>query len=379
MKHRERVLCAVNHKEPDRVPLDLWGSDSRITDELYFKIIKFLGFEGYGEKERPGKTAQYVDYRISDYLDCDFRHAVIGAPKNFKKYIDNNGNTIDEWGVGTKLVGKYPQVTYHPFYNASIDDIENHKWPVTDDPGRIDGVVERVENWHKNYDYSITAATIISGFIAEQYQYLRGMNEFFTDLYLNEKFAHSLINKIADVLSELYVFFVKPIGKYIDWIEFASDFGMQDRLIMSGETFRKFYKEPMKRVFDNVRKAASEAKIFLHSCGSVRELIPDFIDMGVEIISSVQPLAKDMDSFELKKEFGKDLVFHGGIDIQRALTGSREQTIYETKKRIKDYAQGGGYICGPSNHFQPDIPVENFFALYEAARTYGKYPVNIYL
>jgi len=133
----------------------------------------------------------------------------------------------------------------------------------------------------------------------------------------------------------------------------------------------------MGRVISEVKKIAPEAKIYLHSCGSIRELIPEFIDIGIDILSGVQPLASGMNSAELKKEFGKDMVFHGGIDIQRALCGSVEDTINETKVRIADYAPGGGYICGPSNHFQNDVPVENFFALYKTAREYGKYPIKI--
>ena len=131
----------------------------------------------------------------------------------------------------------------------------------------------------------------------------------------------------------------------------------------------------MKNVFSEVKKIAPNCKIFLHSCGSIRELIPEFIEMGVEVLSSLQPLDSQVDSAELKKEFGKDLIFHGGIDIQKALCGSIEDTIKETKNRIMDYGPGGGYICGPSNHFQVDVPVENFLALYVTARKFGTYPL----
>ena len=114
----------------------------------------------------------------------------------------------------------------------------------------------------------------------------------------------------------------------------------------------------------------------MHSCGSVKRLIPDLIEAGVEILSSLQPLASAMDSAELKKEFGNDLVFHGGIDLQQALVGTREQTVEETRRRIADYAPGGGYIVSPSNHFTSDVPVQNFFALYETAAEFGRYPIG---
>ena len=117
----------------------------------------------------------------------------------------------------------------------------------------------------------------------------------------------------------------------------------------------------------------------MHSCGSVRELIPDFIEMGVDILNALQPRAAGMDSFELKKEFGNELVFHGGLDIQGGITGSVEMAIKEAITRLKAFAPGGGYIFAPSNHFMQDVPLDNFMTLYETALKYGKYPINIEL
>lgn len=146
---------------------------------------------------------------------------------------------------------------------------------------------------------------------------------------------------------------------------------------MSRDIFKKFLKKPMARIFREVRKIAPHSRVFLHSCGSVRELIPDFIDMGVEILSSIQPLAKGMEPFELKKEFGKDLIFHGGGDMQKALSGTVEDAKNEARQKLKYFAPGGGYILGPSNHFQVDVPVENFLAFYKTGLEFGKYPINI--
>ncbi len=376
MTHRERVLAAINHKEPDRIPLDLWGSDSRLVNQFYFDVLKYLGWEGYGEKVRPGRTAEYVDYRLSDYLDVDFRHVHIGKAKNFQKYTDADGNIFDEWGIGWRMVGEYTMVGKHPFPEPDIAAIKKHQWPKIKDPGRIEGLEAQVRNWHENTDFCITTATPISGVILEIYQYLRGTEEFFTDLYLNPKFAEAFINKIADVVAELYVYFLTPIAPYVTWVEFASDFGTQNGPFISPKLYRKFLKEPMKRIFDAVKEVAPETKIFLHSCGSVRKLIPDLIETGAEVLSALQPLAKDMDSAELKREFGQDLVFHGGIDLQQALTGTKEKTISETKQRIAAFAPGGGYIVCPSNHFTSDVPVENFFAMYATALECGKYPLQ---
>ena len=376
MNHRERVLSALNHKEPDRVPIDLWGSASRLHTELYYKIVDYLGYESYGDEVRPHTTTAYVDYRISDEIDADFRHIAKGKLRNFQPHFDDYGNLIDEWGVGHKKVGDYWAVTYHPLAHATIQDIDTYKWPVAEDPGRIEGIEEQAKNWYKNTDYSITTTTAVSGLFMELGQYLRGTDKFFMDLYIDQNFSHKLIAELTDKLIEIYVYYLTPISKYIDWVEFTEDYGTQDRPFISKELFRKFFKKPHVRLFNAIKEIAPNTKIFFHSCGSIRELIPDFIDMGIDILNSLQPRAKGMDSYELKKEFGSELIFHGGIDIQEGICGSVEKAINEAKRRIDAFAPGGGYIFSPSNHFQPDTPIENFFAIYETAINYRKYRIH---
>jgi uroporphyrinogen decarboxylase len=377
MTHRERVLTALDHSEPDRVPVDLWGSASRICNDLYFKIVEKQGWKELGPCVKASRSGDYVDYRISNLIDSDFRHTNIGHPKYFKKYTDEKGNNINEWGFGTKEIAGHPTATYYPLAGAEESDVEKHKWPFVEDPARIAGLREQVEDWHINTDYCITSTTAVSGLMIDICPYLRGFNQFFMDLHLDPSFAHKLIGKVTDVITQLYLYYLEPIGQYLDWVEFSSDHGMQDRPLVSVELYRKFFKGPYARLFREVRKAAPSAKIFMHSCGSVRELIPEFIDMGVDILNALQPKAAGMDSFELKKEFGSELVFHGGLDIQGGITGSVEEAVEEAKRRIQAFAPGGGYIFAPANHFMEDVPMDNFFALYKTALNSGIYPLTI--
>jgi uroporphyrinogen decarboxylase len=369
-------LTALNHKEPDRVPIDLWGTASRICNDLYFEIVRREGWKEYGPCVRASRSGDYVDYRVSNLIDADFRHTNIGHPKYFNKHVDGDGNAISEWGYGTKTVAGHPTVTYHPLAKAEVSDIEKHKWPLIEDPGRIEGLKGQVENWHYNTDYFITSTAAVSGLMIDICPYLRGFDQFFMDLHLDQKFAHTLIGKVADIISELYLYYLSPIGEYIDWIEFSSDHGMQDRPLVSPDTYKKFFKKPYTQLFNEVKRAAPHAKIFLHSCGSVRELIPDFIDMGVDVLNALQPRATGMNSFELKREFGNEIVFHGGLDIQGGINGSIEDAVNEAKTRLKAFAPGGGYIFAPANHFMQDVPIENFFTLYQTALEYGKYSSN---
>lgn len=370
MTHRERVHAAVNHREPDRVPLDLWGTDSRLIDEFYFKVLAHLGWTERGEIERPGKTAQYVDYRLSDLLDCDFRHLTARGPKHFVRRTDREGNSYDEWGVGYQKMGEHSFISKHPFPAPDIAAIAKYPWPDISDPSRFDGMAARARHWFETTDYAITTTTPFSGLIMDIYQYLRGTENFFMDLCDEPDFAHALIEKLAELMEALHVNMVAPLAPWLTWVEFATDYGTQKGPFISAQMYREFLKKPESRIFAAVKRVAPQAKIYMHSCGSVRRLIPDLIEAGVEVLSALQPLAFEMNSADLKREFGRDLVFHGGIDLQRALVGTREQTVEETLTRLRDYAPGGGYICAPSNHFTSDVPVENFFALYETARRF---------
>jgi uroporphyrinogen decarboxylase len=141
--------------------------------------------------------------------------------------------------------------------------------------------------------------------------------------------------------------------------------------------YRKFFKKPHRQLNDFIR-SKTKAKILLHSCGSVRAFVPDFIDVGVDVLNPIQPFAKDMNLKEIKKEFGKYLCFHGGIDIQQILPRGRIKDIEEHVKAVIDaMAVGGGYILAPTHNIQPDTPSENVIAMYEYAKEHGQYPINV--
>ena len=372
MTHKARVEAALAHREPDRVPIDIWGSASRICNELYFKIVQDQGWKGLGPCVKASRSGDYVDERIDVLLDSDFRHLDIGHPRYFTPSTNAHGDRITEWGYGTREVAGSSVVTYSPLGSATEPgDIDKHSWPRVEDPGRIEGLQDKARRIAESTDCFIGATSALSGMMLEYGQFLRGFEQFMMDLYLDERFAHKLIGRIADVITEWYLYYLGPIAPYIGWIEFSSDHGMQDRPLVSRSLYRKFFKGPYARVFREVKKAAPNAKIWLHSCGSVRELIPEFIDMGVDVLNSLQPRAAGMDSVELKREFGSEIVFHGGLDIQHGgITGSLQEAIDEAKRRLDSFAKGGGYIFAPSNHFMEDVPLENFYAVYRTAKEY---------
>ncbi len=373
MTSRERVRTALRHEEADRVPFDMWGSASRLDTRFYKKLVKELGYETYGESIRPGTASEFEDYRISDRFGCDFRHLNIGKADHFKSYTNEEGYLIDEWGIGRLLTGDYPTVAYHPLRNADENTLASYRWPTAKDEGRIRGLAEQAKKYYEETDCAITATSASSGQFFDIGQYLRGAEEFFMDLYINKSFAHKLIEHITAFLIELNLYYLEPIHPYIEWIEFSSDLGTQEAPFISPDCFREFFKEPFRQLFGAIKKKYPKVKIFLHSCGAIYDYIPDFIDMGVDVLNPLQPLAKGMDSKKIKETFGKDVVLHGGIDIQQALIGSLEDVEREVRTRIDAFAPGGGYIMSTANHVQPDTPPENLIRMFECANEYGTY------
>jgi uroporphyrinogen decarboxylase len=373
MNSRERVRAVLGRKIPDLVPTDMWGSASRIHNELYFELLSKLGIQDKGEIIRPNQVTSYENYVLSDYLGCDFRHINPGKPDYFTSYTDENGFVYDEWGVGRDYSALYPTIARFPLSDVNESGLKAFNWPVMEDEGRIRGLSDKAKEWYENTDKAITATAANSGLFFEIGQFLRGPEQFFMDLALNEKLVHSILEKLTELFIELNLYYLKPIAPYVEWIEFTSDLGTQNGLFFSREMFQKYFKEPHRQLFAAIKKVYPDIKIFYHSCGSIYDVIPDLVDVGVDILNPIQPLARGMDPALIKKEFGDVLVFHGAIDIQEAMRGSIDDVKNEVRLRIDQMGVGGGYIVSPNNHLLPDIPAENVICLYKYAKEYGKY------
>lgn len=377
MTSRERVRMTLNHQEPDRIPVDLWGSASRIHTDIYKKIAQHCGLQiRESDLLRPGTTTEYVDFRLADMIGSDFRHVNILPADNFQKYEDEDGNTIDEWGIGRQLFQGFNAITYHPLADMEMETLLKHKWPDPKDPGRTRGLEAQVKDWYENTDYAITATSAVSGVVFENCQYLCGTENFMIAMYEDEEFVDALVDKLTEIVTEFHLNYLEKIGDYCEWIEFTEDFATQNGLFISPQLFRRYFKKGHTQMFQAIKKRHPNIKIWFHSCGSVKDLVPDLIDCGVDILNPMQPFARDMDSAQLKKEFGESVSFHGGVDIQYALPGSLKQLEDEVKMRIQAFGPGGGYIFSPTNHVQSDVPIENFFKMYEYAKKYGTYPIQ---
>jgi uroporphyrinogen decarboxylase len=373
--HRERVLTALDRQEPDRVPLDLGGVGSLIVDEVYFKVLDLLGLDRSVPPYRSGSSANYYDERVLEIFDIDFRHLWLSSPDKPKSTKNADGTVLDEWGITWSSQGSYPVLC--PLKGASLDDMKKYPWPYPSKDWNTDALRERAEYLYNETDYAITAKAVLSGAgILERCTYLRGMDDFLMDMYINEEIAQFLIDKVTEIETALWDVYLDAVGPYVHVVQRAADYGTQATLLISPEILRKYFIPVEKKVTDFIKTKAPSAKIWFHSCGAIRDIIPDLISFGVEVLNPLQPLAEGMDSAALKRDFGDQLCFHGGIDLQEAMPGTIEDVRREVETRINEFAPGGGYILNPANHIQTDTPAENVIELYKYAKEYGTYPLQ---
>ena len=205
---------------------------------------------------------------------------------------------------------------------------------------------------------------------------LRGTETFLMDMALEPEFAKTLLEKVTSIMESLLALAMQAGGKYFNMIELpGDDYAGNTNMIISPVMFRKFIKPCIERLVNVVKEHNPDVKVMLHSDGAIINLLPDIIDLGIDVVHPLEPLPAT-DLAAVKEKFGKQLAFLGGIDISHAMPGSQADVITETKRRITQLAPDGGYILAPSNHLQADVSAQNVVTLFETARQFGKYPIQ---
>lgn len=205
--------------------------------------------------------------------------------------------------------------------------------------------------------------------------WMSGFENFFVTMLIDPNAADTLLDKVLEIKLGFWKAILPQIGGYIDVISESEDLGMQDRLLISPASFRQHIKQRLRQLIEGIKSSAPQVKVMLHSDGAILGVLPDLIEIGVDILNPVQVSAKGMgDTAFLKREFGKDLVFWGAIDTQRILPfGTPEQVKDEVKRRIDDLAPGGGYVMASVHNIQFNTPPQNILAMCEAWQEYGRY------
>ncbi len=285
--------------------------------------------------------------------------------------VENAWEYTDEWGITHRRLkpdGLYYSVVRSPLSHATItlEDIRAHSWPLTGDPQRIAGLREQALAYRAQ-----GKAVMIKGVLAgifEMSQRVRGMENILMDLASDETIASAFLDKMLELKLAFWEMALPRLADVVDVISEADDYGTQTSQLISPRMFRQLFKPRLKTLFARIKQLAPNAKLFFHSCGNVRPLIPDFIEIGVDILNPVHIRATGMEPLALKRDFGKDIVFWGGgVDTQGVLPGGTPQQVRDDVRRnIEALAPGGGYVFNTVHNIQADVQPHNMLALFEA-------------
>jgi uroporphyrinogen decarboxylase len=379
MTPRQRVEAALNHQEPDRVPLTLGGSANHLTEQRYQLLRDHFGLADIPRRTLVGFYTT-PDYNpLLDRLGTDFRFVHIRPPQG---YISNPlgpgfQEFVDEWGLTHRLVSGYYDMEGAPLaHDLSAEKIEKFPWPDPYDPARVAGLKEEVETLYHRTPYALAAHRPVYGNLWEMVRLMVGMENALLMTVADTALFDHLVGKLAEVLDGFYDAYLSVVGPYVQLVEIADDYGTNVGPMFNPAVYRKYLKPRYKKTIELIKKKAPGAKVLLHCDGAIRKFLPDLIETGFEVLNPIEAHLPGMDPAGLKRDFGKDLTFQGGVDVKQVLTqGSLEDVRREVRQRIEQMGQGGGYILAPAHNFGNDIPLENMLAFFEAGQDLGRYPL----
>jgi len=313
---RERFVLALNHKEPDRVPIDLGSIASTIrTIEAYDRLKNHLGL-ALNKKIRHFADEHIVpDEEILQALHVDTIYLRMNVPKTWKRIRPDPHTVVDEWGVPWyKAPGSFYTFPHsYPMKTAAMEEIEKFPWPDPHEPSRFEGLREKAQQLFTGTDYALVADGITGVGVFDMAWHLRGMENIFLDMIVHPDFTEALFQRLTDYYVAVYRNYLQAVGDYIQMVIYYEDLSGQDGPLMSPALYRKFIKPCHRRIFDAIKEHTA-AKLCIHTCGSVYAFLDDYVELGVDVLNPVQISARDMDPHQLKQKYGSLLSFHGGID-----------------------------------------------------------------
>jgi len=383
---RERFIRALRHEPVDRVPL-LY----RMKHEVKSKLARIYGIEdaSTGRKHNPeielrlGNDA--IIYQIG--INADFSHRPIKIGETWHNHFGVGygksglkGRTEEEevvfaktqeyWGAAKVVPENFP--SFHPI--QTMEDLKNYQWPDPNDAEMLDPIDDICARYQKDYFIIIDLSSTL---IEAAYAHIMGTQKFFLQLFDEPE----LVAGVLDGLTEYYTAVGKNvIARGVDMVRVGDDVGAQQSMMLSPVQWRELAKPRFKYMFQEFRKANDELFIKLHSCGDYSPIIPDEIELGVDLSGLMQPTGGNKDQVGIKKKYGNDIAFIGGFDVQNLLPRGQVEDIRNGVLAVmKNLAVGGGYIFSPSHYILADVPIQNIYTMLEAQRdfgVYGKYPLN---
>ncbi len=372
MDSRERILQALSHREPDKVPLDIQGMGaSRVYAKPMRAFCELAGQKCDFDADIEGFAV--LSEGLLDRLKVDTRGVAARAPEETKSWRE--GETVfveNEMGV---ISARPPSSIYfdtvlNPMSGVTcIDDVRNFPWPDPEEPSRFCGLEQKISRLKGLF------AVILTPFLPGVFETLIslcGYERTMAGLIEDRSLFQYIIDRIVEIKCSFYRKLGKSITEFPDIVFETDDLGTQNGPLISPRMYRELFLPAHKKVIDEIKKSLAGVKVLLHSCGSIRWALPMLIDAGVDIINPVQPGAKDMDLKELKREFGDSLVFWGAsVDPQKTLvTGTPQMIEHEVRDHIETLSVNGGFVLAPVHNIQPDVPGRNLMAFLKAIERY---------
>ena len=365
MNSRERFNLTMEHKQPDRPPIDIGSLGlTGMRSGCQQQLCNLLGFS---DKLNPGNSG--VDERILEWAGTDFRSVgdIIDLPSVHTQIISPDAH-IDCWGIRREIINGEEQITHYPLKNASINDLKKYSWPEARvDEHLLDKLESEANALKKDNKFVIVAGHPVYG-ILELGCWMCGYDNFLLKMALDQDFCKLFFDKVIGIQLRVIEQYYSVLGSYIDVTTSGDDFGIQTGPFISPAMFQELI---IPYLSIRIRKTKELGKCYYwhHSCGSVYKLIDQLIDCGVDILNPIQTSAAQMNPTGLKKEFGDKIVFWGAVDVQQFLTrATPEQVRLEVSQLIKILGRDGGYVIAPAHEMQDDIPPENIVAFVESIR-----------
>jgi uroporphyrinogen decarboxylase len=378
MTPRQRLLTALDHREPDRIPLDLGSTQvTGIHVTAYRNLRAYLGLAPV--EPRLCDVVQGLalpDDDLIERLGIDVRGLFPLNSHNWKIDPHEAGDYwsyVDEWGMTQRRPrpdGLYFSVVTSPLDRPDLtaEHVRAHPWPDTGDPQRIAGLRAEAQAY-RDQGRAVMLKGVLAG-IFEMSQRVRGMENILTDLVSDEALACVILDRMVEAKVRFWEMALPQLGDLVDIVSEADDYGTQTSQLISPRMFRQIFKPRLRAVFTRIRQLAPHAKLFFHSCGSIRPILPDLIDIGVDILNPIHAAATGMAPAALKRDFGKDVCFWGGgVDTQSVLpSGSPRAVRDDVRRNIDALAPGGGYVFNTVHNIQADVPPQNIIAMIEELR-----------
>ena len=381
MNSRERVLTTLNHQEPDRVPLDLGSVQVTGIHAVAYRALR----DALGQPPEDVALCDTIQQLATPSEDLLERLGV--DTRGLYPLNSHNWNVVeeeageywmyhDEWGITHRR--PYPDGLYYSILDVPLPgpevtaaDIQRLPWPDMADPRRIAGLRERGEA-QRAAGRAVVLKDPFAG-IFEMAQRIVGMQELLVMMATDPDPAEALFDKMLELKLAFWEMALPRLGDVVDVVTYADDYGTQQSQLISPRMFRQLLKPRIQILFARIKELAPHTRQFFHSCGNVRPIIPDYIEIGADILNPIHVRAAGMEPVALKRDFGDSVVFWGGgVDTQDVLPyGTPEQVKDDVRRNIEALAPGGGYVFTTVHNIQADAPALNLVALYEAFSEYG--------